>query len=85
MFNPILTGGGCQFSLYEICECRATAADRDTPFHEFFLSIKSYASFDTKFVKIGPSVTRSHNVLYSHVGSKFAPNLHFAYVCVQNT
>ena len=34
-FNPILTGGGGQFDppLYEIRDCRATVADRDTPFH----------------------------------------------------
>ena len=33
-----------------------------------------------------PSVARSCDVLYSHVGTKFAQNLHFAiYVCVQNT
>ena len=37
--NPILTGGG-QFDppLHEIRDCLATAADRDTPFHDFFLS-----------------------------------------------
>ena len=42
-FNPILTGGGGgggQFAppppLYEICDCLATAADRDTPFRDFF-------------------------------------------------
>ena len=48
-------------------------------------SFKSYASFDTKFVKIGRSVARSRDVLYSHIGPKFAQNPHFAYVCVQNT
>ena len=48
-------------------------------------SFKSYASFETKFAKIGPSVARSRDVLYSHVGTKFAQNSHFAYVCVQNT
>ena len=40
-FNPILTGGGGQFDpppLHEIRDCLATAADRDTPFHDFFLS-----------------------------------------------
>ena len=38
--NPILTGGGGQFDppLHEIRDCLATAADRDTPFHDFFLS-----------------------------------------------
>ena len=39
-FNPTLTGGG-QFDpppLHEIRDCVATAADRDTPFHDFFLS-----------------------------------------------
>ena len=81
--NSILTGGGVNLSpLHEIRDCVATAADRDTLFHDF-LSFKSYASFDTKFAKIGPSVARSRNFLYSHVGSKFAQNPHFAYV--QNT
>ena len=53
------------------CTKSATAADRNTPLHEFFLS-RSYTSFDTKFAKIGPSVVRSHDVLYSHVGTKSA-------------
>ena len=33
---------------------------------------------DTKFAKIGPSVARSRDVLYSHIGTKFAQNPHFA-------
>ena len=40
-FNPILTGGGGSIwppPLHEIRDCLATAADRDTPFHDFFLS-----------------------------------------------
>ena len=41
-YNPILTGGGGggQFDppLHEIRNCLATAADRDTPFCDFFLS-----------------------------------------------
>ena len=44
----------------------------------WLFSFKSCASFDTKFAKIGPSVARSRDVLYSHVGTKFAQNLHFA-------
>ena len=41
--NPILTGGGGGGQvdpppLYEIRDCLATAADRDAPFHDFFLS-----------------------------------------------
>ena len=51
----------------------------------WLFSFKSYASFDSKFAKIGPSVARSRDILYSHVGTKFAQNPHFAYVCVQNT
>ena len=39
----------------------ATAADRDTPFHDFFLSSLTHA-FDTKFAKFGPSVARSRDV-----------------------
>ena len=33
-------GGGsiCPPPLYVICDCLATAADRDVPFHDFFLS-----------------------------------------------
>ena len=84
-FNPILTGGrGGQFD--PPCTKSTTAADRDTPFHEFFLSRLTHLLIPTtKFAKIGSSVARSHDVLYSHVGTKFAQNLHFAYVCVQNT
>ena len=40
-FNPILIGGGGGSiwpPLYEIRDCLVTAADRDTPFHDFFLS-----------------------------------------------
>ena len=53
------------------------------PFFFFYSLINgggggSYASFDTKFAKNGPSVARSHDILYSHVGTKFAQNLHFA-------
>ena len=38
--NPILTGGGVNLTppLHEIRDCLATAADRDTPFYDFFLS-----------------------------------------------
>ena len=43
-----------------------------------FFPFKSYASFDTNFAKIGLSVARSCDVLYSHVGTKFAQNPHFA-------
>ena len=78
-FNPILTGGGGQFDTppaRKSATTLATAADRDTPFHDLF-SFKSCASFDTKFAKIGLSVARSRDVLYSHVGTKFAQNLHF--------
>ena len=41
LFNPILTGGGGGVNLtplHEIRDCLATAADRDTPFRDFFLS-----------------------------------------------
>ena len=80
--NPILTGGGGP----PVRNPRLPR-DRRRSRHVFswVFSFKSYASFDTKFAKIGPSVARSHDVLYSHVGPKFAQNLHFAYVCVQNT
>ena len=37
-------------------------------------SFKSFASFDTKFSKIRPSIARWHDVLYSHVGTIFAQN-----------
>ena len=80
-FNPILTGGGVNLTppLYEIRDRR-----RSRRAFSWLFSFKSYTSFDTKFAKIGPSVARSRDVLYSHVGTKFAQNLHFAYVCVQN-
>ena len=85
-FNPYLNWGGGQF---DPPPARNPWLRRDRRWsrHAFswLFSFKSYASFDTKFAKIGPSVARSRNFLYSHVGSKFAQNPHFAYVCVQNT
>ena len=85
-FNPILTGGG-GVNLTPPARNPRLPRDRRRSWHAFswLFSFKSYASFDTKFAKIGPSVARSRDVLYSHVGTKFAQNLHFAYVCVQNT
>ena len=84
-FNPILTGGGV--NLTPPVRNPRLPRDRRRSRHAFsgVFSFRSSASFDTKFAKIGPSVARSHDVLYSHVGTKFAQNLHFAYVCVQNT
>ena len=83
--NPIPRGGGGQFDppVWNLWLPR----DRHRSWHTFSwdFSFKSYASFDTKFAKIGSSVARSRDVLYSHVGTKFAQNPHFAYVCVQNT
>ena len=85
-FNPILTGGGGQFDPPPAQNPRL-CRDRRCSRHAFswLFSFKSYASFDTKFAKIGPSVARSRNFLYSHVGSKLAQNPYFAYVYVQNT
>ena len=85
--NPYLnSGGGVNLTppLHEIRDCVATAADRDTPFYDFFLSSLTHLLIPS-LRKSGPSVARSRNFLYSHVGSKFAQNPHFAYVCVQNT
>ena len=86
-FNPILTGGGGGVNLTPPARNPRLCRDCRWSRHAFswLFSFKSYASFDTKFAKIGPSVARSHNFLYSHVGSKFAKNPHFAYVYVQNT
>ena len=85
LFNPILTGGG---SIWPP-PARNPWLRRDRRCSRrvflWLFSLKSYASFNTKFAKIGPSVARSRDFLYSHVGSKFAQNLYFAYVCVQNT
>ena len=83
MLNPILTGG----SIWPPCTKSATASWPPQIATHLFInfSFKSYASFDTQVVKIGPLVARSCDVLYSHVGTKFAQNPHFAYVCVQNT
>ena len=73
-FNPILTGGGGGSiwppppvkigywpppppvrNLWLPCDrCRSRHA------FSWVFSFKSYASFDTKFAKIGPSVARSH-------------------------
>ena len=73
-FNPILTGGVNWYSppppLHEI---------RD---FSWLFAFKSYASFDTKFAKIEPSVARTRDILYLHVGTKFAQNPHFAYMFV---
>ena len=86
-FNPILTGGGGLIWPPPPVRNPRLPRDRRKSRHAFswVFSFKSCASFDTKFAKIGPSVARSHDVLYSHVGTKLAQNLHFAYVCVQNT
>ena len=83
--NPILTGGGGGQFDPPPCMIWNPRLPRDRRRSQHAFSFKSYASFDTKFAKIGPWVARSHDVLYSHVGTKFAQNLHFAYVCVQNT
>ena len=89
--NPILTGGGGGVGgrQFDPPPCTKSATVSRPPLiatrFSWLFSFKSNASFDTKFAKIGPSVARSHNFLYSHVSSKFAQNLHFAYVCVQNT
>ena len=77
-FNPILTGGGSIWP--PPARNPRLPRDRRRSRHAFswLFSFKSCASFDTKFAKIGPSVARSRDVLYSHVGTKFAQNLHFA-------
>ena len=51
--------------------------------HTFWrvFSFKSYVSFDTKFAKIRPSVARSRDVLYSHVGIKIFPKSVFC-ICL---
>ena len=62
-FKPYLNwGGGGQFDPPPPVRNPATAADREDAFSWVF-SFKSYASFDTKFAKIGPSVARSHDVV----------------------
>ena len=78
-FNPILTGGGGSIWPPPARNPRLPR-DRRRSRHAFswLFSFKSCASFDTKFAKIGPSVARSRDVLYLHVGTKFAQNLHFA-------
>ena len=94
-FNPILTGGSnltpppspelnVSYLLYVIRDCLTTAADYDAPFHYFFLLSSLDTSFDTRFAKIGPSVARSLEVLYLHVGTKFAKNPHFACLCTKH-
>ena len=85
VFNPILTGGGSIWP--PPCTKSATVSRPPLIATRLFMTFffQSYASFDTKFAKIGPSVARSCDFLYSHVGSKIAQNPHFAYVCVQNT
>ena len=62
MLNPILTGGGGQFDP----PARNPRLPRDRRrsrqlliAFSWLFSFKSYASFDTKFAKIGPSVARS--------------------------
>ena len=68
--NLILTGGGGgQFD--PPARNLRLPRDRRRSRHAFSLlfSFKSCASFDNKFAKIGPSVARSRDVLYSHVGT----------------
>ena len=79
--NPILTGGGPP------CMKSATASRPPEIATRLLMSFffEILRIFDTKFVKIGPSVARSCDILYSHIGTKFAQNPHFTYVCVQNT
>ena len=64
--NPILTGGGgFNFDPPPVRNPRLPR-DRRRSRHAFprLFSFTSCASFDTKFAKIGPSVARSHDVLY---------------------
>ena len=64
-FNPILTGGGGgQFDPPPPVRNLRLPRNRHRSRHAFswVFSFKSYASFDTKFAKIGPSVARSHDV-----------------------
>ena len=88
-FNPILTGGSIWPPPPPPPAARNPRLPRDRrrSRHTFswLFSFKSYASFDTKFAKIGPSVARSCDILYSHVGTKFAQNPHFAYMFVYKT
>ena len=71
LFNPILTGGGGGVNLTPPAQNPRLPRDRRRSRHVFswLFSFKSCASFDTKFAKIGPSVARSRDVLYSHVGT----------------
>ena len=64
--NPILTGGGGSIWPPPARNPRLPR-DRRRSRHAFswLISFKSCASFDTKFAKIGPSVARSRDVLYS--------------------
>ena len=69
VLNPILTGGGgCQFDPPPPVRNPQLPRDRRRLRHAFswVFSFKFYASFDTKFGKIGPSVARSRDILYSH-------------------
>ena len=79
--NPILTGGGSIWP--PPARNPRLPRDRHRSRHAFswLFSFKSYASFDTKFAKIGPSVARSRDVLYWHVGPKFAQKSAFC-ICL---
>ena len=67
--NPILTGGGGggQFDppLHEICDCVATAADRDTLFHDFFLSSLTHLLIPS--LRKSDHRSRGHNFLYLEI------------------
>ena len=82
--NPILTGGGgggVNLTPPPPCTKSATASRPPQIVTRLFMTL----FFQVLRIFWYQSVARSRDVLYSHVGTKFAQNLHFAYVCVQNT
>ena len=74
-------GGGGQIDPppYEIRDCLATTADRDTPFHEFFLSSLSHLL--TPSFRKSDHRSRGDMTFCTHMSAQYLPKI----VCVQNT
>ena len=71
-------------TLHEIRDCNATAADRDTPFHNFLFACLTHLLILS--LQKSDHRSRGHATLCpSHVSSEFAEDPHFACVCVHRT
>ena len=90
--NPIPTkggGGGGQFDppppLHEFCDCLVTATDRDTPFHEFFLSSLTHLLIPS--MRKSDHQSQGHVMFCTRISAQNLPKIRILhmYVTVQNT